>query len=127
MVDLSKHEEGSVDVAELAGDLEAYRLVVIKTLVACVRITLALNDSARRHVFTKEAEERFRASLRSTPTTELEKRIYAVQAQNPGVLLNALKNEGFDVKIEGDSVHIDYVEKENPAGRFISKEEFEAI
>lgn len=106
-----------------AVDPTAYRRSLVETLIEVWK--LCMQHPASRFL-DAGAAEKFRAELKTLSVAELEKRVMALQEQNPEVLAVAMKKAGFKFTHDGDGMRIELAD-DNPTGRVITREEFEDL
>jgi hypothetical protein len=110
--------------AELDSESREYRLEMIRTLAHCFQINANANTQLRAMITTR-TRDLFAAEMARLTIPQLEDRIAAVQVQNPGLLLEAMKAAGHNIKRDALG-NIEIGEPTNLAGRYVTAEEFEA-
>lgn len=118
------HQDDPI-LSEIRGNEALYRMGIIECLISCLRVALASNDAANA-TFTPDKKARFRDEMRFKTTAELEKKLYAIQAQNPGLLVDAMKRHGFSFSRDGGGdIKIEYAPATSGIGEYVSPEAFE--
>jgi hypothetical protein len=81
----------------------------------------------RRGSVSNEDLKKLNRAIVMTPTPELERRLYAVQAQNPGLFIRALRKAGYRVEVNEREGSVTIHPEDTGVGRPVSMEEFEKL
>ena len=122
---LDEIREGAAPELAAIGSVDpgAYRRSLIETLIEVWK--LCMQHPAARFL-DPSAAEKFRSELKTLPLADLEKRVMALEEQNPEVLAAAMKKSGFKFTHNADGMRIELAD-DNPTGRVVTREEFEAL
>lgn len=121
----SKHENpqqtGQLVTSEKMEREECQRVLLCAAFIAAKKVS-----ELRRGSVTNEDLKRINLEIRRQPYEVLLKRVAALQQQNPGLLVEAMKMSGYDVGFDKDG-NVSIKPKENLLGKPLTLEEFERI